>query len=222
MYHEAPHLLGGILLHFVGDVGVGVQREPRAVVAQDAGHRLGVHSLLDCQRGEGVSEPVERDVFGDSCLFQKGFVQPPQAVRAVDLARHRGREHHRVAGVLGVLLHQQVHRFFREADRPHRVLVSNLDPGTTIVARETRAKEGYLLDDVPQTVTIEAGRTAKLEFRNQPKGSVTLYKFSSADRRTPLEGVGFKITFADGKVVDNIGGKLSSNGIYYTDVRFVP
>ena len=56
-----------------------------------------------------------------------------------------------------------------------------------------------------------------LEFRNQPKGSVTLYKFSSLDRRTPLEGVGFKITFANGQVVDNIGGKLSSNGIYYTD-----
>ena len=97
------------------------------------------------------------------------------------------------------------------------ILVSNIDPGTTIVARETRAKENYILDDVPQTATIKAGQTVSLEFRNQPKGSVTLYKFSSADRKTPLEGVGFKITYADGKVVDNIGGKLSSNGIYYTD-----
>ena len=102
-------------------------------------------------------------------------------------------------------------------DSAGTILVSNIDPGTTIVARETRAKENYILDDVPQTATIKAGQTVSLEFRNQPKGSVTLYKFSSADRKTPLEGVGFKITYADGKVVDNIGGKLSSNGIYYTD-----
>ena len=102
-------------------------------------------------------------------------------------------------------------------DSAGTILISNINPGTTLVVRETRAKENYILDDVPQTATIKAGQTVTLEFRNQPKGSVTLYKYSSLDRRTPLEGVGFKITFANGKVVDNIGGKLSSNGIYYTD-----
>ena len=102
-------------------------------------------------------------------------------------------------------------------DSAGTILISNIAPGTTIVARETRARENYILDDVPQTATIKAGQTVTLEFRNQPKGSVTLYKFSSLDRRTPLEGVGFKITLANGQVVDNIGGKLSSNGIYYTD-----
>ncbi len=95
--------------------------------------------------------------------------------------------------------------------------VSGIDPGTTLVVKGVRVKDGYILDDVPQTATINAGQTVTLEFRNQPMGSVTLYKFSSVDRKTPLEGVGFKITYADGKVVDNIGGKLSSNGIYYTD-----
>lgn len=73
-------------------------------------------------------------------------------------------------------------------DSAGTILISNLDPGTTVVARETRAKSGYLLDDVPQTATIKAGQTVTLEFRNQPKGSVTLYKFSSADRKTPLGG----------------------------------
>ncbi len=104
-------------------------------------------------------------------------------------------------------------------DSAGTILISNVDPGTTLVVRETRAKENYILDDVPQTATIKAGQTVTLEFRNQPKGSVTLYKYSSLDRRTPLEGVGFKITFANGQVVDNIGGKLSSNGIYYTDAE---
>ena len=104
-------------------------------------------------------------------------------------------------------------------DSAGTILISNINPGTTIVARETRAKPNYILDDVPQTATIKAGQAVTLEFRNQPKGAVTLYKFSSLDRRTPLEGVGFKITFANGQVVDNIGGKLSSNGIYYTDAE---
>ncbi len=102
-------------------------------------------------------------------------------------------------------------------DSAGTILISNINPGTTLVVRETKAKENYILDNVPQTATIKAGQTVTLEFRNQPKGSVTLYKFSSLDRRTPLEGVGFKITFSNGQVVDNIGGKLSSNGIYYTD-----
>ena len=65
--HEAAHPLGGILLHLSGDVGVGIQREARAVVVQDAGDCLGIYSLLDGQRDERVTQPVEGDVFGDAC-----------------------------------------------------------------------------------------------------------------------------------------------------------
>lgn len=35
-------------------MGVGVQREARAVVAQDIGHRFDVHPLLDGQGCEGM------------------------------------------------------------------------------------------------------------------------------------------------------------------------
>ena len=52
--HEAAHPLGGVLLHLPGDVGVDVQGKACAVVAQDAGDCLGVNSLLDRKRGEGV------------------------------------------------------------------------------------------------------------------------------------------------------------------------
>ena len=51
---KAAHPLGGFFLHLPGDVGVGVQRETRAVVPQDAGDCLGIYPLLDRQRGEGV------------------------------------------------------------------------------------------------------------------------------------------------------------------------
>ena len=93
--------------------------------------------------------------------------------------------------------------------------VSGINPGTTLVVKETRARDGYLLDDAPQTATIKAGQTVTLEFRNQPQGSLIINKLSSADKKTPLEGVLFQITYSDGSFVDN--GALSSKGLYRTD-----
>ena len=93
--------------------------------------------------------------------------------------------------------------------------VSGINPGTTLVVKETRARDGYLLDDAPQTATIKAGQTVTLEFRNQPQGSLIINKLSSADKKTPLEGVLFQITYSDGSFVDN--GTLSSKGLYRTD-----
>lgn len=93
--------------------------------------------------------------------------------------------------------------------------VSGINPGTTLVVKETRARDGYLLDDAPQTATVKAGQTVTLEFRNQPQGSLIINKLSSADKKTPLEGVLFQITYSDGNFVDN--GALSSKGLYRTD-----
>ena len=93
--------------------------------------------------------------------------------------------------------------------------VSGINPGTTLVVKETRARDGYLLDNAPQTATVKAGQTVTLEFRNQPQGSLIINKLSSADKKTPLEGVLFQITYSDGSFVDN--GALSSKGLYRTD-----
>lgn len=95
-------------------------------------------------------------------------------------------------------------------------LVENVDPGTTLVVRETRAKPGYLLDDTPQTIQIKAGQTATLEFRNQPLGNLIIHKLDSVTKE-PLAGVQFKITYADGSFLPVEGGKLSSNGLYWTN-----
>lgn len=95
-------------------------------------------------------------------------------------------------------------------------LIENIAPGTTLVVKETRAKDGYVLDDTPQTARIQAGQTVTLEFRNQPKGSLIIHKLDSVTKK-PLEGVQFKITYADGLVVDADGGQLSYNGLYWTD-----
>ena len=93
--------------------------------------------------------------------------------------------------------------------------ITDIVPGTTLVVKETRARDGYLLDDASQTATIKAGQTVTLEFRNQPQGSLIINKLSSSDKKTPLEGVLFQITYSDGSFVDN--GTLSSKGLYRTD-----
>ncbi len=93
--------------------------------------------------------------------------------------------------------------------------ITDIVPGTTLVVKETRARDGYLLDDASQTATVKAGQTVTLEFRNQPQGSLIINKLSSADKKTPLEGVLFQITYSDGSFVDN--GALSSKGLYRTD-----
>ena len=97
------------------------------------------------------------------------------------------------------------------------ILVEGLAPGTTVAAREVRAKPGYLLDDSPQYVLIRSGETVGLEFRNAPAGNLVIVKRSSSGTHEPLEGVEFKITYADGSFVPDENGQLSSNGLYYTD-----
>ena len=94
--------------------------------------------------------------------------------------------------------------------------ITDVAPGTTLVIKETRAKAGYILDDTPQTVKVKSNEVVTVEFRNAPKGNLIIVKQDSVTKE-PLEGVEFKITYADGSYVDAEGGTLSSTGLYWTD-----
>ena len=94
--------------------------------------------------------------------------------------------------------------------------ITDIAPGTTLVIKETRAKAGYILDDTPQTVKVKSNEVVTVEFRNQPKGNLIIVKQDSVTKE-PLEGVEFKIVYADGSYVDAAGGTLSSTGLYRTD-----
>ena len=82
-------------------------------------------------------------------------------------------------------------------DSAGTILVEGIDPGTTLVVKETRTKTGYELDDTPQTATIKAGQTVTLEFRNAPQGCLLITKVDSVTRQ-PLSGVQFKIAGCNG------------------------
>ena len=94
--------------------------------------------------------------------------------------------------------------------------ITDVAPGTTLIIKETRAKAGYILDDTPQTVKVKSNEVVTVEFRNAPKGNLIIVKQDSVTKE-PLEGVEFKITYADGSYVDAEGGALSSTGLYRTD-----
>ena len=94
--------------------------------------------------------------------------------------------------------------------------ITDIAPGTTLIIKEASAREGYVLDDTPQTVKVKSNEVTTLEFRNQPKGNLIIVKLDSVTKE-PLEGVEFKIVYADGSYVDAEGGTLSSTGLYWTD-----
>ena len=51
-------------------------------------------------------------------------------------------------------------------DSTGSALVESVAPGTTLIIKEARAKDGYILDDVPKTAVVKAGQTVEVEFRN--------------------------------------------------------
>ena len=94
--------------------------------------------------------------------------------------------------------------------------ITDVAPDTTLIIKETRAKDGYILDDTPQTVKVKSNEVVTVEFRNQPKGNLIVVKRDSVTK-APLEGVQFKIVYANGSYVDADSGTLSSTGLYWTD-----
>ena len=94
--------------------------------------------------------------------------------------------------------------------------IMDVPPGTTLIIKESRTRDGYLLDDTPQTVKVKSNDIVTVEFRNQPLGGLRIVKLDSITHK-PIEGVEFKVTYADGSFVPDKNGQISSNGIYRTD-----
>jgi len=102
-------------------------------------------------------------------------------------------------------------------DHAGEIVLTGLEPGTTVKAREIKTVDGFVLDGTPQDILIKAGEVQTLTFWNAKQGTLVIRKLSGADRTTPLAGAEFQLTYADGGYVDTANGHLSSNGIYTTD-----
>ena len=101
-----------------------------------------------------------------------------------------------------------------KTDDNGRFVISGLTPGQTITVKETKTLPGYILNDKPQSVAIEAGDAQTLTFYNEAKSALLIVKRDSVTEQ-PLKGAEFQVLTADGKFVDDMGGALSSNGVLY-------
>ena len=101
-------------------------------------------------------------------------------------------------------------------DENGRIVINDLEPGTTVTAREIKTLEGYVLDGAPKSIEIKAGEVQTLRFYNEAKGTLVIRKLDSVTKE-PLPGVEFELTYADGGYVDADNGHLSSKGLYTTD-----
>ena len=105
-------------------------------------------------------------------------------------------------------------------DSAGTIRIDGLTPGMTVIAKEVRAKDGYILDDTPQSIKIKRNSVMTLEFRNQPKGGVLVRKVDAATNE-PIADVEFLVTDSDGNFIGNANGKYvtdSAGTFTITDV----
>ena len=95
-------------------------------------------------------------------------------------------------------------------------MLDGIEPGTTVIAREIKTVEGYVLDGTPQDILIKAGSVQQLTFWNKRAGTLVIQKKDSVSGAM-IAGAQFQLTYANGGYVDNDNGHLSSNGLYTTD-----
>lgn len=103
------------------------------------------------------------------------------------------------------------------SDRNGLITITGLQPGQIVIVTEEKTPNGYVKDPTPKTIKIKQGVANSLIFENAKTGCLIINKRSSADKKVPLEGVTFKITTTNGSFLPDADGKISSNGLYYTD-----
>ena len=97
-------------------------------------------------------------------------------------------------------------------DENGRVVIHDLEPGTTVTAREVKTVEGFVLDSSPKSILIKAGEVQILRFYNVRAGGLTVIK---KDEKTGerIPGVQFEIRKMDGEIVGAY--TTDENGVIY-------
>ena len=103
-----------------------------------------------------------------------------------------------------------------KTDVSGKIIVPVLEAGTYIVS-ETIAPEGYILDNIPQTVVIKNNALTVAEFTNKPLSGIEILK-TGVDGTTPLIGAVFTIVRANGervgdKYTTDVAGKIVVHGL---------
>lgn len=96
-------------------------------------------------------------------------------------------------------------------DNTGTILLPTLDPDWYVV-RETKAPEGYILDETPKTVEVKTNVPTVVTFENKPLSGIKIVKTDS-ETGEPLEGVSFAVSKMNGEKIGTF--KTDQEGMIY-------
>lgn len=96
-------------------------------------------------------------------------------------------------------------------DNTGTILLPTLDPDWYVV-RETKAPEGYILDETPKTVEVKTNVPTVVTFENKPLSGIKIVKTDS-ETGEPLEGVSFTVSKMNGEKIGTF--KTDKEGMIY-------
>ncbi|MBE5077256.1 SpaA isopeptide-forming pilin-related protein [Anaerotignum lactatifermentans] len=96
-------------------------------------------------------------------------------------------------------------------DNTGTILLPTLDPDWYVV-RETKAPEGYILDETPKTVEVKTSVPTVVTFENKPLSGIKIVKTDS-ETGEPLEGVSFSVSKMNGEKIGTF--KTDKEGMVY-------
>ena len=96
-------------------------------------------------------------------------------------------------------------------DNTGTILLPTLTPDWYVV-RETKAPEGYILDETPKTVEVKTNVPTVVTFENKPLSGIKIVKTDS-ETGEPLEGVSFAVSKMNGEKIGTF--KTDKEGMVY-------
>lgn len=96
-------------------------------------------------------------------------------------------------------------------DNTGTILLPTLDPDWYVV-RETKAPEGYILDETSKTVEVKTNVPTVVTFENKPLSGIKIMKTDS-ETGEPLEGVAFSVSKMNGEKIGTF--KTDKEGMIY-------
>ena len=142
--------------------------------------------ILDTERHGIYINPYDPAVENDPILVLTNSKKPTLIIEKLDTQTLKPIKNTRFAVYKDTKL---IGNYTTDADG--LVELTNLEPGTYTV-KETRTASGYVLQDAPQSIELEPGKTATLTFFNPTKPGISIKKID-ADTGDELYGATFKI-----------------------------
>jgi uncharacterized surface anchored protein len=95
-------------------------------------------------------------------------------------------------------------------DKDGLIILPTLEPGWYKIV-ETKAPDGFILDDKPRDVQITNNQFVRVEFENKARSGLLIMKYDLGNKAKTLAGAVFTVTDSEGKVVGTANGRFTTD-----------